>query len=262
MERWRGRLVRAMSSGAWLLSAAGKAVTYASAGLMRRRDLGRAIERGWDEYGRGAWASQPGFMEWEDEFYSRFLRPADQVLLVGCGAGRDLVPLLQRGFAAAGLDLGSEAIAACRRNLERRGLSAPLYVGSVRDAEVEGSFDCVIFSWFCYGYLPGSGERVAGLRRLKSLLRPGGRVLLSYLRNEPPLSRVPCGLARLLSRLSFSDWTPEHGDYIEMWRGRGEPVLHFEHRFAPGELRREAEAAGLSLAFEEERAHSCAVLTG
>lgn len=260
MLRWRSFGIRALGRLAWLLGAAGKAVTYSSVGLMRRRDLEQAIGRAWEEYGRTSWASQPGFMEWEEELYTRVLRPGDRVLLVGCGTGRDLVPLIQRGFDAAGLDLGAEAIEACRRNLEKKGLKAPLVAGSVVDAALPGSFDVVIFSWFCYSYVPGAQARVAALRRLRGLLRAQGRIVLTYFRNEPPISRIPCRLARLLSRLSGSDFLPEHGDYVEMWRGRGEPSLHFEHRFAPGELRREAEAAGLLIAFEELREDGRTVL--
>ena len=257
----RVALIRALNSVAWLLSAAAKAAKYASAGLMRRRDLESAIERAWEEHGRTSWALQPGLMEWEEKFYSRFLRSGDRVLLVGCGSGRDLLPLLERGYEGAGLDLGREAIAACRSALERQGLKAPLFVGSVVSAEIEGTFDTVIFSWFCFSYIPGAEQRVAALRRLKGLLRPGGRILLSYFRNEPPMRRIPCRLARVLSRLTRSDWTPEYGDYIEMWRGRADPVVHFEHRFGRGEFQREAAAAGLAIAFEEEHEGVRAVLT-
>jgi SAM-dependent methyltransferase len=261
VDRPRVALIRALNSVAWLLSAAAKAANYASAGLMRRRDLESAIERAWEEHDRTSWALEPGLMEWEEKFYLRFLRSGDRVLLVGCGSGRDLLPLLEHGYECAGLDLGREAIAACRRALDCKGLKAPLFVGSVVSAEVEGMFDTVIFSWFCFSYISGTAQRIAALRRLKGLRRPRGRILLSYFRNAPPLNRIPCRLARVLSRLTRSDWTPEYGDYIEMWGSRGEPVVHFEHRFSRGEFQREAAAAGLAIAFEEEHEGVLAVLT-
>ena len=261
MHRPRVMLIRALNSVAWLLSAAAKTANYASAGVMRRQDLESAIERAWEEHCRTDWALRPGLMEWEENFYLRFLRSGDRVLLVGCGSGRDLLPLLERGYECAGLDLGREAIAACRSALECKGLKAPLFVGSVVNAEVEGTFDTVIFSWFCISYIPGTAQRVAALRRLKGLLRPRGRIVLSYFRNQPTMNRIPSGVARALSRLTRSDWTPEYGDYIEVWRDRGELVVHFEHRFAPGEFQREVAAAGLVIVFEEEQEDVRAVLT-
>ncbi len=75
------------------------------------------------------------------------------------------------------------------------------------------------------------------------------------------MSRIPSRLARVVSRISRSDWTPEHGDYIELWRGRGDSALHFEHRFGPGEFQREAAAAGLAIAYLEEDEGVRVVLT-
>jgi len=46
-----------------------------------------------------------------------------------------------------------------------------------------------------------------------------------------------------------------------VWRDRGELVVHFEHRFAPGEFQREVAAAGLVIVFEEEQEDVRAVLT-
>jgi SAM-dependent methyltransferase len=234
----------------WLQRAA-RLLTYAAAGVMRRDELGRAIRSEWDEFARNPWVSQPALNEWEREFFFRFLGMSERVLLVGCGAGRDLIPLIEAGHAVTGLDLSADAIAICRRNLERRGLSAPLYVGSIEDTFPEGDFDAVVFTWFCYSYIPERRARVAVLGALPRLLRNGGRVLLTYAQRQPGTSRIPNRIASLFARLSGSDWHPEHGDYVEAWRGFGEPSVHFEHRFLPDEIAAEAQAAGLRVLHHE-----------
>src|SRR5207247_9275829 len=163
-------------------------------------------------------------MSWESAFYGQFLKPGDQVLLVGCGTGRDLIALLKLGYRIDGLDVSAHAIALARRMLERERLAAALHTGPVEVLPLPGSFDSVIFSWFCYGYIPQTDSRIAVLSKVKARLKPGGRVLISYVVAERPPRSLPIGLTRLAARLTRSNWRPEIGDAIRPVSGERRPV--------------------------------------
>ena len=245
-----------LDSGAALLGAV-------AAGILTRDELSKAILLEWEEFARNDEAEAPGLMGWETEFYGRFIRPGHRVLVVGCGSGRDVVPLVGAGIHMTGLDLAPQAVERCRRNLERRGLSAELYAGSVETACLGRRFDRIIFSWFCYSYLPESGTRVLALQNAARHLETGGQVLLSYLlRDESESNRTQCQYlaARLSARLSRSAWHPELGDDFWFWGPLTQRLLRYEHRFTAGEIEVEARKAGLTVRFHEQRRHGVAML--
>ena len=186
------------------------------------------------------------------------LRPGDRILVVGCGSGRDLLALRELGWEADGLEPVAACAALAGQRLAKRGVVADVRVGAIETATLARDYDAFVFSWFCYSYIPLRARRVAALSRVRSRLAPGGRVLVSYLGARPPLRRLPWRLARLASRVSGSDWRPEYGDVFSARHDSG--AIHYEHHFQPGELEREARAAGLALAFHEEAGDGNAVL--
>lgn len=243
------------------LDRAATAVFYAAAGALRLEELRRAIQREWQEAGD----SEPdtyiasGLMRWEEEFYSRCLKPDDRVLVVGCGTGRDLLALLERGYRAEGLDVVPQCTATARRILQERGHVAPVYTGAIEAIPLPGSFDAFIFSWFCYGYIPQADTRIGALRKVKAHSNPGGRILISYIPAGRPPRALPIRLTQLVTRLTGSDWHPEPGDVIGPAAGDRQR-LHYEHRFREGEFENEACAAGLTVVFHERRDEGTAVL--
>jgi SAM-dependent methyltransferase len=261
MSAWRAALIRLLCGLARPLQAGATACSYLAAGVLTRRDLDRALARLWDDLGQDDTGDQPGLLVWESAFYLPQLRPHERILLVGCGSGRDLVPLLERGHPAEGIDLAPRAIDACRQRLGRLGLSATLHVGSIESAALASRFDVVIFSWLCYGYIPGTQARIRALRNAREHLGPGGRVLLSYVRREPPPARLPSQLARLCAWLFDSRWTPEYGDLLLVRRGTAGLSVHHEHHFAPQEVEHEARKAGFAIAEHAVAGHGKLVLT-
>jgi SAM-dependent methyltransferase len=256
----RPAVARAAFAVSNLLIRAARLAAYAGLGALRRSQLVDLIRHEWDEYGRSGWDWFAVLWDWEKDFYLKNLRAGDRVLLVGCGTGRDLVPLLEAGYAVDGLDLSPASIEICRGHLAHRGLSAPLLVGSVDEAPLSGPYDVVLFSWYAYGYLVGRSARVGALRRLAAHLAPGGRILFSYVLHEPKTSRVPTALARAVGALTGSDWRAEHGEMLTVGGGRRRPVIHFERRFEPHEVADEVAEAGLRLASHDHEDNGCVVL--
>ena len=259
MVGWRKAPYTLLSSAAPALDLASRASMYLAAGALRLHELREAIETTWDDFSRSETAILSGLMSWESAFYARFLKPGDRVLLVGCGTGRDLIALLKLGYRIDGLDISAHAIALARRMLERERLSAELHTGPVEVLPLPGSFDAIIFSWFCYGYIPQTDSRIAVLRKVKARLKAGGRVLISYVVAERPPRPLPIGLTRLAARLTRSDWCPELGDVIGPVAGDRRAV-RYEHQFQEGELESESRAAGLTVVFHRRHDVGTAVL--
>ena len=94
---------------------------------------------------------------------------------IGCGAGEILVTLGQRGFRGVGYDPSESA----RVHAKKRLLEAGSQAFTISDDwPQEGSFDAVLLLEVL-GY---ADDPVALLVRCKTLLRPGGHVVVSYAR--------------------------------------------------------------------------------
>lgn len=104
-----------------------------------------------------------------------------RLLEIGCGSAIYIRRATARNAAltAVGLELQPQVAAAARENLARWGLAgrAAVEVGDVRKAVLGGDFDLATLHNNIY-YFPVS-EREGVLRRVRSLLRPGGGLLLT-----------------------------------------------------------------------------------
>ena len=75
----------------------------------------------------------------ELEFIRRALaevcpRPVQDVLDVGCGTGKHLIPLVRDGLCVTGLDYSEAMVRECGRKLARRGLEAELRTASPKSS--------------------------------------------------------------------------------------------------------------------------------
>ena len=262
MASLRVALYAALYTGGRLLSAASTVMFHAAAGLVRFEDLRRASQRAWDEQqalDTEAYIGS-GLFDWEQDFFDRLLKPDDRILVVGCGTGRDLLALLDHGYRTDGLDSGARLTAIAREMVARRGRQATILTGAIETMALPERYDVVIFSWFCYCYIPHGRCRIEVLRKVGEHLNPGGRILISYILFEPGHRRDLLPLTRLVARLSGSDWHPEPGDYVTHARP-GRYVGHYEHQFRPDEIEAEARAAGLTVMFHERKNEGRLALT-
>ncbi len=217
---------------------------YLGAGMRRIDDIKRESQQTWDAFYDTHGSPEIGFLPWEREYVERFIMPGAGVLLVGCGSGRDLLPLLERGCRVTGIDPSRSGLAIADRLLRAHGRSAPLIHGFFEDISLTGTFDVVVFSYCCYATIAMGRTRVAALAKAASLLTPGGHIIVSF---AAPTRRPRGGLTRLgrwAGTLSRSDWRIEPGDVV--WDNRtSRPSFSFTHVFEENELDREAAAAHL-----------------
>lgn len=218
-----------------------------------------SVRISWNDFYAADAVATPVLMPWEEAAVGRIAAPGSHVLVVGCGNGRDLIALANRGYITVGVEPSSLAVSAARRQLQERQIGASVIEGFFEDARIPGTFDLVIFSYYCYAFIPMSARRVETLKKAKGLLNPGGHVLVSYASGTPRPSAALISLARMTARLWRSDWKLEPGDMVWDNRRSGRSYS-FTHAFGPGELEAESAAAGLTPVFRELAADGSVVL--
>jgi len=242
MPAGRQRAFAALYYTARGLESAAAGLYHAAAGLMTHADLRAAITEEWRRFGSTTEASDFSLFEWEKALYERVVERTDKILLIGCGTGRDLIALLQRGHRVDGVDLVPEAVVRARQRLAEHQLEASVRAGDIETIELVERYDVFAFSWFCYAYIPESARRVRILKRLAEHLAPEGRILISYVPTDK--ARRAIRVTRLVARLTRSDWRPEPGDSVAA-TGDSMSSVSYQHFFRAGEAEAEAEAAGL-----------------
>lgn len=125
-------------------------------------------------------AALAGLNAQEESLLFHFPPPVERALVVGCGAGRELLSLAARGWQVTGIDLASPPLLAARKALARQGFSAELvhlatpYPWPFAD----GSFGAVLLLAQVLEHLPERAQRLAVLRETARTLLPGGLVYL------------------------------------------------------------------------------------
>lgn len=222
------------------LETAARITNSAAPALLSAAELRACIAECWDHFGREDDYILGGLFNWERAAFDKFLRLDSHVLLVGAGSGRDVIGLVGAGHRVDGLDVSSRALDLARTHLGRLGLHAELREGDIETADL-ATYDAIVFSWYCYSYLPGRERRIAVLDRARRHLAPGGHVILTFMLRDPGMSdRTRSAVARLAG-VTGGNWRPEPGDVVS----RVSHGVHFEHRATPEEIRAEGEAAGL-----------------
>lgn len=215
------------------------------------RDIRAQTEQKWSRFYALDADIDRGLFPWEQHLVERFMQPGERVLLVGSGTGRDLIALAAQGFEVCGVDPAAAAVAIADAACARRGIAARTLHGYFEDITTPAPFDVVMFSNLCYGLIPESRRRVDVLRKAKSQLAPGGRILLSCVWNRERRRSRSFDVVKLGARLRQSDWHPEDGDVLDPMPG-GPPRFHFEHLFVTGEVEAEAAAAGLQVVYQDQ----------
>jgi SAM-dependent methyltransferase len=230
----------------WLLNRASRLCAslsdvflYAAAAFTPLDALREGVRRHWEPFELSDDFATKLF-PWELLAAERFVRKGERVLVVGCGSGRDVIPLLERGCIVTGVDPAQDALVRARRRLAERGYAPTLECAFFEEWQSDATFDVCWFSWFTYGYIPDSRRRIDVLRKAARHLAPEGRVVISYV-SERVVSRAAT-LGRRIGRMGWSrDWRLEEGDVL--FRVPGTGAVTFEHRFTLEEIESEADAA-------------------
>ncbi len=101
-------------------------------------------------------------------------RHGGRVLELGCGSGRILLPLLQRGIDAVGVDASAGMLAELRRKAAALGLRAPVARMDVTRLALRGGFGVVLCPYSLVTYVTEDADLARLLAAVRRLLAPGG----------------------------------------------------------------------------------------
>lgn len=149
-------------------------------------------------------------------------------LEVGCGSGRLLLPLLQKGYDVEGLELSSEMLDLCCKAAADLELAPILYEADMGTFDPGKTYQSVLVPAFT---LQLAADPAAALAHLRGLLVPGGVIYLSVF--------IP--MAELHRELPEGEWYDDHGASLPDGRSatvqtrhkldRKARVLQREHRY-------------------------------
>ena len=117
------------------------------------------------------------------EFYRENARQSDgEILELGCGTGRVLIPCAETGARITGIDLSDSMLAVCRKKVEqlpdavRRRIK--LVKMDMRNINFDQKFGLVTVPFRAFLHLTSSAEQRQCLTGIHKHLKPGGRLIL------------------------------------------------------------------------------------
>lgn len=165
------------------------------------------------------------------------------LLVLGVGGGREIIPLARMGFRVTGVDYVPEMVARAKENAARRGVLMQGLVQEISRLDVpECAYDVVMLSCVAYSCVPGRARRVNMLRRIERALKPGGYFIFQYHRDiHLRHSAKLLWLRRLVAAVMLGNTAYEEGDML--WGN-----VEFLHAFqSADEIKAELDAGGLSV---------------
>lgn len=114
----------------------------------------------------------------KEVFASNLTEDVREILDVGCGTGRYLVPLVETGFNVTGIDNSPDMLAQCEARLNDRGLSAKLVELDLMQLSETEKYDAVICMNSVISYFLDTEDILKALSLFYAALRPGGLLVL------------------------------------------------------------------------------------
>ena len=105
---------------------------------------------------------------------------AVRLLDLGCGSGRHMVELANRGYQLTGVDTAPEMVAHVQDVAQREGLSIEASVDDLRRLTIPGTFDAVFCFMDTFRFLLTNEEIKAHFQSVAKRLVPGGLYLLDF----------------------------------------------------------------------------------
>ena len=186
-----------------------------------------------------------------DFYVAEARKSGGPVVELGVGTGRIAVPVAAAGVCVIGIDDSEGMLAVCRARAEAAGVSdlVELRLGDLRRPPVDELVPLVTCPFRALLHLESDGERLATLRTVYGLLRPGGRFSFDVF--EPSMEDVQETNGRWLERepgiWERADWDLERRVLTLAVRGEsGETAMRLAWR-APAEWRALLERAGFEI---------------
>lgn len=158
------------------------------------------------------------------------------VLDLGCGTGRTILPLAERGYQVIGADLSESMLQQARAKATHQGVDERVHLlranlvqlGCIANASV----DHVVCMFSTLGMIQGRANRKRVLCHARRIIRPNGRFIV-HVHNRWAAFWERHGIRHLVSSWLQSrfDRDQEFGDRVYAYRGLDKMFMHrFSHR--------------------------------
>lgn len=129
----------------------------------------------------------------EIEFYDQLVKDRDKkVLIVGCGTGRLLLSLLQRGIKADGIDPSLDMIEICNKKIIRNKREARLYPFSMENFQLQTKYGHIFVPGETFMLILNRADALAALKNAWSHLETGGQMVIELtIPSEDALKHLP-----------------------------------------------------------------------
>ena len=105
---------------------------------------------------------------------------AKRLLDIGCGSGRHVAELAQRGYQVTGIDASAEMVAFVEEQVKTAHQPISVSVDDLRHQTLRGTFDAAFCVMDTFRFLLTNEEILAHLRTVANLLAPGGLYLTDF----------------------------------------------------------------------------------
>jgi SAM-dependent methyltransferase len=123
------------------------------------------------------------------DFYVGLARQVNgPVLDIACGTGRVLLPILQAGVDAEGMDLFEPMLDTARRNAAALGLAPVLHHGDMANFQLPRRYALVMITFNAFCHMLTTEDQLGCLARIRRHLLPGG--LLAFDGSFPGLAWI------------------------------------------------------------------------
>jgi len=99
-------------------------------------------------------------------------------LEIGCGTGRILLPLMQRGLEVEGFDASAQMLALCKEKASALGLEPILYRQTMQDLSLPKQYGCLYSPLGTFQQLAERDDAFKALQRWYNHIVPGGKLVL------------------------------------------------------------------------------------
>lgn len=146
-------------------------------------DLREAVRRKYTdtaEVASYAEVAREGLTPFEAALVAAAFRAGDRVLDVGCGGGREAVPMAREGLRLVAVDISPAMVQSAVEFAAASGLRFPALAADLGALPFrEAAFDGVAMLGQVIAHIPGRPQRIAALAAVRQLLRPGGTLAIT-----------------------------------------------------------------------------------
>lgn len=202
-----------------------------------------------DEY------NQSGFWNWEIRAIHTYFQDGSTILLSSAGGGREVFALNAYGYEVDAFECNPNFVESANQFLQKNQIPCTVQLTPRNTCLTsEKIYDGLIVGWGGYTLIQGRQNRIAFLQQLRSHVKSGAPILLSFLYcyKGARYYRLIQAIANLIRRVRWKS-KAEIGDFIL--------PENFVHYFSQEQITAELEAAGFELVFysTDEYGHAVGV---